>query len=113
MGFLIISVCFCDLIQITNACATQAICNCLLNCPDIELGPDLETCVFFFGGLFVFVILFFSFLLESSYREFTIALPPEMRGLALDEVKLRDKHKLPMFNSGVSRIYVDICRCCF
>lgn len=41
--------------QIDNACATQAIINCLLNRPDIDVGPDL-----------------------GAFREFTSALPAEV-----------------------------------
>eukprot|EP00455_Lapot_gusevi_P018114 TRINITY_DN1981_c0_g9_i1.p1 TRINITY_DN1981_c0_g9~~TRINITY_DN1981_c0_g9_i1.p1 ORF type:complete len:333 (+),score=102.34 TRINITY_DN1981_c0_g9_i1:66-1064(+) len=49
--------------MIENACATQAIINCLLNRPDVDVGEAL-----------------------SNYKQFTSILPPDMRGLALDEV---------------------------
>ena len=50
--------------MIENACATQAIINCLLNRVDVNIGPDL-----------------------SAYKDFTTGLPAEMKGIALDEVK--------------------------
>lgn len=41
--------------MIENACATQAIINCLLNRSDVDVGPEL-----------------------AAFREFTIGLPPEV-----------------------------------
>lgn len=56
--------------MINNACATQAILNILLNCQDITLGDTLR-----------------------QFKEFTMALPPDMRGEAIGtDDRLRTVH---------------------
>ena len=76
--------------MINNACATQAIVNVLLNRKDLDLGADL-----------------------SSFREFTGGLTPELRGIALDEVKrVRTAHNSfarpePFVFEDKSKRYVD------
>lgn len=53
--------------MIHNACATQALLHVLLNAPHLDVGPVLE-----------------------NFRSFTLPLPPEMRGDAMngaDEIR--------------------------
>ena len=50
---------------ITNACATQAIISVLLNCPQIDIGPEL-----------------------TNFKTFTYEMDPQTRGLALGESEL-------------------------
>lgn len=55
---------------ISNACATQAIINILLNRPDVALGAELE-----------------------QYRDFASALPSDVRGLTLGQMdSIRNIH---------------------